>query len=389
MIWRKLIEEAKPTHHLTLTKAGKTIEEAGRALTTFMQSLRRGSKGRGRGHVEARRAYPVEYIAVLEEHKDFEENGFHWHILLISLDEDGEIQNIPKGLLDELWTSAVFGKDRQHVRKEMVKKKTGEVYLEKRWTYIKRIRDGERGAGYVTKYLLKEVICERRGTKGVEREIRGIAYGDDGKPLLDESGHIVEERVNVVDEVESHARRIRYSRHFFPESTKEMRRKLFAPESVEGGEQEPEEGKQEGPSEWEVIEIAPPFQTAKEYRILERHTLRSALEEREREGKRFSARFVRMFAHQREQQAARSDGWIPLSIELCERWQWRRVAFEHGGEQVEGLVVDVQRDGRVFIQLPDDEETSGPGEVLVYSLRYGDLPAGVLYQLLGWRPGST
>ena len=45
--WRQLVKAAEPTLFLTLTKAGKTVEEAARALTTFLQHLRRGSKGPG------------------------------------------------------------------------------------------------------------------------------------------------------------------------------------------------------------------------------------------------------------------------------------------------------------------------------------------------------
>jgi hypothetical protein len=44
--WRQLVKEAAPTLFLTLTKAGKTVEEAAWALTTFLQHLRQGSKGR-------------------------------------------------------------------------------------------------------------------------------------------------------------------------------------------------------------------------------------------------------------------------------------------------------------------------------------------------------
>src|ERR1700745_4224601 len=35
--WRQLVKAAEPTLFLTLTKAGKTVEEAARALTTFLQ----------------------------------------------------------------------------------------------------------------------------------------------------------------------------------------------------------------------------------------------------------------------------------------------------------------------------------------------------------------
>src|SRR5438067_13638366 len=81
-IWRQLVKAAEPTLFLTLTKAGKTVEEAARALTTFLQYLRRGSKGRGPNHIGVREAYYVEYFAVLERHENFEENGFHWYLLI-------------------------------------------------------------------------------------------------------------------------------------------------------------------------------------------------------------------------------------------------------------------------------------------------------------------
>src|SRR5260370_18791124 len=45
-IWRQLVKAAEPTLFLTLTKAGKNVEEAARALTTFLQDLPRGAKRR-------------------------------------------------------------------------------------------------------------------------------------------------------------------------------------------------------------------------------------------------------------------------------------------------------------------------------------------------------
>ncbi len=44
-IWRQWVKAAEPT--LFLIKAGKTVEEAAHALTTFLQYLCRGSKGKG------------------------------------------------------------------------------------------------------------------------------------------------------------------------------------------------------------------------------------------------------------------------------------------------------------------------------------------------------
>jgi hypothetical protein len=101
--WRQLVKAAEPSLFLTLTKAGKTVEEAARALTTFLQYLRRGSKGRGPNRIGARDVYPLEYFAVLERHQDFAENGFHWHLLIKGVDF------IPHDILKEAWRSARHG----------------------------------------------------------------------------------------------------------------------------------------------------------------------------------------------------------------------------------------------------------------------------------------
>src|SRR5947209_15115584 len=66
--WRQLVKAAEPTLFITLTKAGKTVEEASKALTVFMRFLRRGSKGWGPNHIGMRIAYPIEYFGVLERH---------------------------------------------------------------------------------------------------------------------------------------------------------------------------------------------------------------------------------------------------------------------------------------------------------------------------------
>src|SRR6266566_8525016 len=81
-LWRQLIKEVSPTHFVTLTKVGWTVEEAARVLTTVLQYLRRGSRGKGPNHLGAREAYPIEYFVVLERHKNFEKVGFHWHMLV-------------------------------------------------------------------------------------------------------------------------------------------------------------------------------------------------------------------------------------------------------------------------------------------------------------------
>jgi len=290
--WQRLIEQANPTHHLVLTKAGQTVEQAARALTTFMQALRRGSRGRGRSHVGARQAYPVEYIAVLEDHTDFEENGLHWHCLLISRDEDGEIQDIPyEEVIRPLWTSAVFGKDRQHLRKTMVDKKTGEEYKEQRLGWIKRVKDVKQ-ITYLVKYVTKGVTRERRGKKLVARTVTGLRVVD---------GKLVEDTQEIMEERESFARRLRYSRHFFPATTRELRRRLFAESSEEDEQQQEETDEQaEGVSEWRVIEIAPAAKSVKAYALLLKEALREEISEGVATGKRLSHQIFVLWSMQRD-----------------------------------------------------------------------------------------
>src|SRR5215471_3954876 len=191
--WRQLVKEATPTLFLTLTKAGKTVEEAARALTTFLQYLRRGSKGRGPHRKGAREAYPMEYFAVLERHSNFAENGFHWHLLVKG------VEFIPHEVLKEAWSSA------RHGEADIV--------------WIEAIRKPQ-VIGYVTKYLTKSLSSGEKGIRHEEHEVTGIA--------LDEEGRFVRERYTTLVEVVSKARRIRYSRHFFPERVAALRARLFA-----------------------------------------------------------------------------------------------------------------------------------------------------------------
>ncbi len=277
--WRQVIAEADPKLHLVLTKAGHTLEEAARRLTTFMQALRRGSKGRGRGHWGARQAYPVEYLAVLEEHADFEQNGFHWHILIARVDY------IPHEVLRDLWISATGG------RASIV--------------YVKRV-EKQRAIGYVTKYLMKDIFKERKGVKRVCGEVvTGLGYSEDGSLLLDREGHVVLDAVSFEEERESKARRIRYSRHFFPESTKQIRKRLFSvhesTQEEDGDEQEPlsEELQERIASSWELVEVAPPARTEEEYNELLRKNLTWAVRDYVDTGRRLSVRVVRMWDYHR------------------------------------------------------------------------------------------
>ncbi len=192
-VWRQLVQAAEPTHFVTLTKVGWTLKEAARVLTTVLQYVRRGSKGYGPDRLGARPAYPIEFFAVLEEHRDFEHVGFHWHMLIKGVDY------LPKQVVSDALRSATKGRS----------------YI----VHVQAVRKAH-AVGYVTKYLTKEITLDKRGVREVRREIV--------VPQVDEQGHLRQERIMQTVEVGSRARRIRYSRHFFPESTADLRLRLFS-----------------------------------------------------------------------------------------------------------------------------------------------------------------
>jgi len=190
--WRQLMKLAEPSLFVTLTKVGWTIEEAARVYTTVLQYLRRGSKGLGPYHIGARPAYPIECFAVLEEHRDFEQVGFHWHMLAKG------IEYLPKQVVGDALRSATKGRS-YIVHVESVKKM--------------------HAVGYVTKYLTKEVTADKRGMR---EELRETLI-----QRLDDQGNLVQECATQTVQVMSKARRIRYTRHFFPASTADLRLRLF------------------------------------------------------------------------------------------------------------------------------------------------------------------
>ncbi len=277
--WRQLVKAAEPTLFLTLSKSGKTVEEAARALTVFTRSLRRGSKGKGPNRVGARDAYPIEYFAVLERHSNFEENGFHWHLLLKGVDF------IPyKEVIQPAWRSATHG--------------DAEI------GHIEAIRKPH-VIGYVTKYLTKNIT---RGEKGVREEVREmIALG------LDEQGRQVEQRHTYTFEVTSRARRIRYSRHFFPESVVDLRTRLFAEmeqeameetgnsKPIEGEQAQEDEGKAFARSPWCLVEQETFTNDLQEYKRRRRVALLEALNDIRRGERKLSRRVINTWAYQRNE----------------------------------------------------------------------------------------
>lgn len=263
--WRQLVKEAEPTLFLTLTKAGHTVEECARALTTFLQYVRRGSKGRGPNHIGVRLAYPAEYFGVLERHRDFEHVGFHWHLLL------GGVDSIPHSVLKEGWRSATHGTS----------------YI----VHVQAIRKPH-VIGYVTKYLMKSLSDEEKGASTAERERFVYRLGDDGKPLR----VLSKQKVRVV----SSARRIRYSRHFFPETVEALRARLFRPEEgfTVDGESSDEES-QEGSSSWVLYECEGSADDFEGFGQLRHQALLESLEAARAGRLHLSRRVINMWAYQR------------------------------------------------------------------------------------------
>ncbi len=137
--WRQLVKVAEPTLFVTLTMVGWTVEEASRVLTTVVQYLRRGSKGKGKNHIGARPAYQIEWFAVLERHSDFERVGFHWHLLIKGVDY------LPKQVVSDALASATKGRS---------------IIVD-----VQRVRS--RAIGYVTKYLTKHITAGEQGIKNI------------------------------------------------------------------------------------------------------------------------------------------------------------------------------------------------------------------------------
>lgn len=285
--WRQLVKQAEPLLFVTLTKVGWTLEEAARVYTTVLQYLRRGSKGLGPYRVGARPAYPVECFAVLEEHQDFENVGFHWHVLVKG------VNYLPKQVVSDALRSATKG--RSYV-----------VHVES----VKKMH----AVGYVTKYLTKDVTVDRRGMREELREI--IVH------RLDDQGNVVQECSMQTVQVLSKARRIRYTRHFFPTSTAELRLRLFsglgdandiaidqgvAPdvtEEVNKIEATPSHGTDETPevkrSPWVLYEHEPFSREIADYRERRQTALVESLTDLRAGKSMYSRRILSVWAYQRK-----------------------------------------------------------------------------------------
>ena len=277
--WRQLVKAAEPTHFVTLTKVGWTLKEAARVYTTVLQYIRRGSKGYGPHRVGARPAYPIECFAVLEEHSDFEHVGFHWHLLVKGVDY------LPKAVLSEALRSATKG--RSYI-----------VHVES----VKKLH----AVGYVTKYLTKDVTSEKRGMREEVREL--VVY------RLDEQGKLIAECTTQTVQVLSKAHRIRYTRHFFPASTADLRLRLFS-ELGDTGDIEIDQGvsldleeevsqaladqSEKKRASWVLYEFEPFSQEIEDYRDRRQAALVESMHDLRAGKSMYSRRVVSIWAYQR------------------------------------------------------------------------------------------
>jgi hypothetical protein len=320
-LWRQLVKQAEPTLFLTLTKAGKTVEEARRALTTCIQALRRGSKGKGPNRVGARLAYLVEYFGVLERHRDFERNGFHWHLLIKGVDF------IDHEVLRALWMSAT------HYRPA-----TGEDEGQgAKIVHIERIRN-HRVIGYVTKYLTKAVSMGERGTRERTYERLVVIKDEEGRA---DRVEVRQEKVKVV----SKAHRICYSRHFFPERVADLRKRLFAgmdQEAVEqsGGAEDvgkplEQEEEAERRSPWRLVVCGGDVnEEAKVYEEQRRVEVLASLE----------AEYGEVDARQYEQLQAEA-----MASVMAEVREWKQARYRQRGRERLLEVLDDLNEGRCFL----------------------------------------
>jgi len=279
-MWRQLVKAAEPTLFLTLTRSGKTVAQAARALTVFMRYLRRGSKGKGPNKIGARPVYPVEYFAVLERHKDFEQNGFHWHLLMHGVD------HIPyKDIIQPGWRSATHG--------------DAEI------GHIEAIRRPQ-AIGYVTKYLTKAVTLGEKGVREKDQEMLVLGLDALGKRELQRETRTVE--------VVSLARRIRYSRNFFPERVADLRFHLFSDLEqeameqsdanglpIEGNELDDEASRHRERSSWTLFEDEEFTSDIKEYRRRKHSALVDAIVDLNIGERTLSRRVINVWSFQRSE----------------------------------------------------------------------------------------
>jgi len=172
--------------------------------------------------------------------------------------------------------------------------------------------------------------------KSLSRSEKGVRYEERELGVIsqDEDGHIVEERHTYTVELVSRARRIRYSRHFFPEKVADLRVRLFAEIELGSMEQtenetsddgsavvdagQPDNGKplaEEQPikrASWSLVQCEEFTEDIQEYRRRRRKALLEALIDL-REGRNLSRRVINIWAYQRNEFRFDSHSGVLLS----------------------------------------------------------------------------
>jgi hypothetical protein len=111
---------------------------------------------------EVHPAYPIQVFAVIEEHSDFEQVGFHRHLLVKG------VEFLPNQVVSDALRSATQGRS----------------YI----TNVQRVRN-HTAVGYVTKYLTKEIMRADRGIEEEQRTVATVAL-DAVTSSLDERGEV-------------------------------------------------------------------------------------------------------------------------------------------------------------------------------------------------------
>ena len=260
-----------------------------------------GLKARHKSY-RARPVYAIEWFAVLERHSNFDRVGFHWHLLIKG------VNFLPKQVVSDALASATKGRS---------------IIVD-----VQRVRS--RAIGYVTKYLTKHITTSEQGTKTIrsvdKRPVLNMVedvHDEQGGTYLytvaeDEQGQVIEEQALEGVERTSKARRIRYSRNFFPASTADLRRRLFS--GMDGDDtgtpgenhdsipslqvtsvaHSSEEEVEKPRSSWALYETEPFSHAVEDYERRRRALLETLVEMYERR-RRLSRRIIGMWAYQRNE----------------------------------------------------------------------------------------
>ena len=163
--------------------------------------------------------------------------------------------------------------------------------------------------GYVTKYLMKSLSQSEKGSHQVKRERYVYTKDEEGKAARKKAFRLVE--------VVSSARRIRYSRQFFPESVADLRVRLFS--SLEATAMEKENGAGESAENGKLLEdTQPPSRSS--WVLYEQEEISDDLDEQMRWHREA---LIEALSHVR-------DGKRRLSRRVISMWDYQRRELKKG-----------------------------------------------------------